>query len=293
MTKGIFIQAFGKRGYGFAAVNLAMSIKFYSPNLPITIAFDEGVLKQVPEAYHKFFDVMIQIKKPDDPGRAKTSIYPYLQYDYNLFLDVDSLCLKDINPLFDELINNGGNYYCHIVGEHTIDKGRDFNAMQWAWADDIWEHYKLPQDAVLPATNSSIQFIKKCKESKALFEQINKNFSNPIPLDKLRMQWGNTQPDELYLNVALCQLKIDATANENMMFFGGHLDKRTNSELKEQFYFLSIYGGRGFTRARYTEFYDSIMHKEICRNFNMPHQFKVMYIMNDKHANNQKWKRSA
>ena len=38
MTKGIVLLAFGKRGYGFAAYNLAYSIRAFNNTIPISIA---------------------------------------------------------------------------------------------------------------------------------------------------------------------------------------------------------------------------------------------------------------
>ena len=62
----------------------------------------------------------------------KVNLYKYLPYDCNLYLDVDAIALKDIQPMIDELSQSGKDYISHCVGYHTIDKGRDFKEMQWA-----------------------------------------------------------------------------------------------------------------------------------------------------------------
>lgn len=289
-TKGIILISFGKRGYGFAAVNLAASLKFYSPEIPITLYTDENCIKQITLDRLGVLDDIQFLKEEDyktngkiDPAKIKTDIYKFCKYDYNLYLDVDAVCLKDITPLFDELINKGGYYYSHIVGLHTIDKGRDFKDMQWAYADDIWEQYNLDKDAVLPATNSSFQFIKKCKEAEELYKQVKENYANPIPLEKLRLKWGGSQPDELYLNIALAQKGITGKTEKEYIFFG-HNTKLAVKDLVDNYYVLSVYGGVRFTMLRFREFYDKLLHK-ILPQMKMMHHYKLITILQDKHVN--------
>lgn len=285
MTKGVFLCTWGKRGYGFAAYNLAFSIKYHSPDIHITLLCDESSIEYLLPDWLKVFDEIIPLPQDlrgKEPGVIKTSLYEFFPYDYTLFLDVDSVALKDINPLFDYLINKDGYYYTQILGTHTIDKGRDFPKMLWAWADDVWEHYQLPKDAVLPATNSSLQFIKLGEDAKALFKQIKANFDNPIPLHKLRMQWENSQPDELYLNIALAQKGIDADGGDNV-FFGHKGRTESLTDVENNYYFLSIWGSRLHNRPQYTEYYDdSLMtwHRKQGKDFFT----KYHTIYKDKHV---------
>ena len=55
MTKGIVLLAFGKRGYGFAAYNLAVSIRAFNKTIPITVYKDEIAFSQVEEDKMKIF----------------------------------------------------------------------------------------------------------------------------------------------------------------------------------------------------------------------------------------------
>lgn len=298
--------AFGKRGYGFAAYNLAVSIRAFNTTIPITIYHDDVALSQIEASKYTVFDKMLPLSQdliyPNgvfDPGFAKVNLYDLYPYDLNLYLDVDAICLKDIGPLFDimEKKCQGENFfYTHIIDTHTIDKGRDFKSMQWAWADDIWRHFELKKDDVFYATNSSYQIVKKCKKAKEFYEQIKKNYANPIPVDKLRMLWGGGQPDELYMNAALCQLKISAQMDTDVMFFGGDLN-HTFTEIENKFYFLSLYGAGATnvstTRLKYREWADRLMSKagkqaDYLRANGLHHQYPMRYIMDDKHANNRK-----
>lgn len=297
MTKGIILLAFGKRGYGFAAYNLAFSIKYYNKDIPITLYHDDIAISQIEKNKLEVFDSVIKLNDDFiykdgrfDPAHAKVNLYDLYPYDLNLYLDVDALCLKDIKPLFDIIEKKPNYFYTHIIAKHTIDKGRDFKAMQWAWADDIWKHFNLKEDDVFYATNSSYKVVRKCIESKEFYDKIKENYDNPIPIEKLRMKWGGWQPDELYMNVALCQLKVNAEMNTDVMFFGGDLN-HDFSDIENKFYFLSLYGAGianiSTTRMKYREWYDRRLHNAF-KEKGFGHVYKSQYIMNDKHANKRK-----
>ena len=297
MTKGIVLLAFGKRGYGFAAYNLVVSIPAYNNTIPICVYHDDIAFSQVEPDKMKIFDKVEKIDAAKlyndgkfDPGYVKVNLYDYYPYDLNLYLDVDALCLRDIAPLFEIIEKKPDFFYTHIIDTHTIDKGRDFKSMQWAWADEIWKHFKLKPDDVFYATNSSYQIVRKGAKARKFYEQIKKNYANPIPVDKLRMKWGGGQPDELYMNAALCQMKIPAQMDTDVMFFGGDLN-HTFTEIEKKFYFLSMYGGGASnvstTRMKYREWYDRRLHG-LFRDRNEAHIYKSQYIMAEKHANNRK-----
>src|SRR3990172_3816152 len=131
MTKGIVLLAFGKRGYGFAAYNLAVSIRAFNNTIPITIYHDDIAFGQIEEHKLSIFDKRIPIKRESlynngsfDPGYVKVNIYDLLPYDLTMYLDVDALCLKDIAPLFEQIEKKPNYFYTHIIAKHTIDKGR-------------------------------------------------------------------------------------------------------------------------------------------------------------------------
>src|SRR5210317_1317842 len=147
--------------------------------------------------------------------------------------------------------------------------------MVWAYREDIWSHYGF-DDHVLPATQSSLQYIRKGEFCENLFKKIQENFDNPIPLEKLRNKWGGTQPDELYLNVTLAQLNYDPQC-ENVIFFG-NVDDGNYHEIKERYDFLSIFGGRGMIKNKYLRGYDGDV-------TNLGSKFKQASIIPDKHAN--------
>lgn len=292
VTKGVFLTAYGKRGYVWSAYNLAFSIKYFNPHIKITLYHDDSLFQHVSDDRLWVFDELIHIpdevkfsKGKIDPAKIKVSVYDLLPYDYNLYLDVDALALKDLAPIFTDLINAGGYYYTTIIGTHTIQEGADIGLkMIWADADVIWDHFKLPSTAVMPCTNSSFQFIKKCEESKSLFDQLKKNLEDPIPLNKLKNQWGGGQPDELYLNVALAQKGLLGKYDGDYLFLGYHNSEKTFEQITNDSYILSVFGGRNFTRLKYTDWYERLLHK-YHREQRLDHHYKYHLIIGDKHAN--------
>jgi len=277
MTKGIFLCFWGKRGYGYAAHNLAMSIKRYS-DLPVHVFATSGVLKYTPLRY--FDSVEIMDNEPDDPGRFKASLYDRMPFDHTLFMDVDALCLRDISKTFDKLISEDKPYRCYVYGYYDKFSENEMPLMVWAYRRDIWERYGL-DDHILPATQSSFQYIRKGEFCDGLFQKVQENFDNPIPLEQLRNKWGGTQPDELYLNIALAQLGYDPQC-ENVIYFGND-EKYNFHELKDNFDLLSLFGGRGMIKPKYLKAYDAEVTRMAKEDGSQG--FKHLFIVPDKHAN--------
>lgn len=275
------LLAWGKRGYGFSAYNLAVSLKYYSPSIGITLLATEAVMKQVPD--RSVFDNIVWIEEPaTNPGRFKVSIYKYLPYDYNLYLDVDALCLRNIEGLFDTLIAGGGHYYTFINAVYDSTSPNLLPDMYWAYKDDIWSHYALT-DHKLPATQSSIQFIRKSVQAQELFALIEQCFDNPIPLDRLRNQWGGGQPDELYLNVALALRGEAPHIGENVLWFGNRGSLRPHL-VEASYYFLSLFGNKANIKPMFKTYYDKKL-ITMCGSRGHGHHYKWHAIASDKHAN--------
>jgi hypothetical protein len=302
-SEGVVLFAFGKVGYYQAAYNLAYSIKYYSPNVKIALFVDDiNKCNNATGDINNYVDSISEIEHSDlyvdgkfDPAMLKVSLYKYLPFKNNLYLDVDAICLKDIQPLIEDLVSTKRHYISHCVGYHTIDLGRGIPSMQWAWADDIWEHFKLENDAILPAINSSLQFIKVCNESKNLFEVLRTLYTtNQLPTNRLRMKWGGGQPDELYMNVALAMTQYDPSYKNDGIVGGGTSETGfihfasvrglSFQEVTDNYYFQSYYGGRNFTSRFYTEWLDRLLKVIMSKEKNI-HQFHIDRIIGQKYVN--------
>jgi hypothetical protein len=275
-STGVVLLAFGKIQYYWAAYNLAFSIKKFNPSIRIALITDDKgkALSQCPELgvltelINDIAQDDIYTNKKLDPAKLKVKLYDYLPYERNLYLDVDAIALKDIQPMIDELSQSGKDYISHTVGYHTIDKGRDFKEMQWAWADKIWAHFELPADAVMPAINSSMQWIVKGEQAAAIYRTAQDLYlNNPIPLKDLRMKWGGSQPDELYMNISMAIHKVDPAlkaydkikTSEGGMIHFAMTRGLTFQEITEKFYLQSYYGGNGFTPNFYIDWLDRML----------------------------------
>jgi len=60
-TKGVLISAWGRRGYIYAAYNLAFSIKHFNRRLPVYLYCDETLLKEISQEQADIFDDIITI----------------------------------------------------------------------------------------------------------------------------------------------------------------------------------------------------------------------------------------
>lgn len=282
----IVLMAFGKPAYGRMAYNLALTIKHFSPNLAIRLIYEPQALAGVHESKRWVFNELTEIDKADlysdgkfNPGKAKTRIYKYLVADESIYLDVDALCNKPLEPLFDLCTSY---YHTQVVGQQKPSQGRDFLEMQWAYLDDVVNHYGISEDTTVYATNSSFAFIRKGKEAEKLFEKIQENIDNPLP--KLRLAWGGSFPDELALNIALGQVGHDPSLPVQPVYFqyGGAVSSFT--KLKEDHFIMGYYGGKRFTCAHLWEYYDRFM-SQVSRGFGSVHEYKSNHLIKDKHAN--------
>jgi hypothetical protein len=253
MDRGILLMSWGDVAYGQAAYNLALSIKHYSPDIPIHLLTRPETVKEIPLTY---FDKVEYITHPvSDPGLFKSQVYDKLPFEHTLFLDVDALCLSPVEPLFERLVSEGKPYRCfvHTFYDHTSPS--TMPVMVWAYREDIWNHFGFNESHRMPATQTSLQYIHKCDWSEELFRRFLQNFLNPIPLNKLRFAWGGCQPDELYLNVTLAELNYDPTLGDGI-YFGNELTIPRPSLLQEKHTFLSLFGTVQNIKSLYTRYYD-------------------------------------
>ncbi len=254
---GIVLLAIGRNEYGKMAFNMAMSLKCHS-NIPIQLVCD---LKTIEGIDRQFFDIITEIN-PDDcqekkfePGKAKLSLYKYLHFDKSIYLDVDGVSIKAVDGLFEEC-EATGEYFLTQYKTHIEGVQDDYKQMLWAWPKDIWSHYGLKEDAKLPATNSSFMYMVKGEKLNAFFEQCLKNFHNPV---RQRLTWGNSRPDELYLNVALAQFDILGKLKESYpIYFNGYYNANLKEDLKN-YYILGLFGIRKHTHPSLFEYADILI----------------------------------
>jgi len=188
---GVIIIALNKQAYATSAFNLALSIKHYNPSIHITLLSDNIHQACYKLEHYAMFDSIKEIPKQDYthegrfcPAKAKLSMYKYTNYDKTLYLDADSICLKDIAPLFESL--NGCEFKSNYVDGYT----------QWVHADTFKNFFGFEQGKTI---NSSWIYWEKTD----VFEHALQYYNLGFPKGLLIQKWGNSLPDELFLRASV------------------------------------------------------------------------------------------
>ena len=269
--RGVTLIAIGGYGYLKWAVNMAVSLKYHSPDVAIQLITSEKLFLDA-SGKKELFDIITVVENQmfeDESGRLfpaklKTQLYQLLHFDETIYLDVDGCIIKDITPLFEIKENLATD----VQGVYDISQGAVFNHLKWAKPKEIWEHFNLPKEAKLPAINSSFLFLRKCKEVEVLFQLSHwLLMETPLPYSKHWYIWGHhrehkvSQPDELYLNVAMAKLNI-IPKNEVAIYFRMMNDPGERESLysvRTKFYGIGLFGQLETNHRSSREMYDSAM----------------------------------
>ena len=259
MTKGIILIAYGKPEYIYMAAHMAASLRYYSPDIPITILHDDNI-RYLPTQYYEFIDGFVEMDSRHlktngkiDPGKAKCNIIHYLPYDLNLYLDVDGLCIGDVTPLFD----TDKDFCVEVTGKGGYQDDIEYN--HWANPEDQWEHFELDDDTVLRTVQSSSMLFRKGEFCDNLQHALNDYFD--FPHAKLKNHWGWGIPDELIYSGVLAKMKHDPSFNQSVVFFGHVHSPLSFKEIHEKYKVLSMYGngkGRTLVKLKYIDWYNRL-----------------------------------
>lgn len=258
---GITLLAIGKQCYIQFAYNMALSIRFHSPEVRIQLLTEESLLNTLPQHHRIYFDTVTYLAEEDYkldgklfPALAKIRMYHYFEFDETIYLDVDGVLLKPIETLFAQ----DSFYKSQVVG-WGVKEDEEWENMVWAYPRDIWEKYNLGKSR-MPFLNSSFQYVVKCKESEELYNKAHENLMNPLDVKKLRFSWGRNQPDELYMNMALCQLKINPEMIPQYPVYFSNRKVDTPTYLEENHYILGLYGDHTHTHPSLLKYYNRLIH---------------------------------
>lgn len=283
----IILLAIGNPAYGKFAYNLAVSIRAFN-KVPIQLIYEDTAVAHLDNLSP--FDKTTKIKpehcRHDNgrlfPARAKLMIPKYADYDECIYLDVDSVCIKNFDPLISDLRRRDGAFYLTEVNGQITGGG----GTHWAKERVILEHYKIQKGLKIPAINSSFVYFRKGEELDRLYDKANELLDNPIPISKHAERWGRSkeQPDELYMNIALGLLEHDPSY-PSPMFFRWHQAFNVK-DLKPQHYFMGFFGTKETNHRSMYEYYDRHM-ANIYRSFGGRHLHKIGNLMQDKFITRQ------
>ncbi len=285
--------AFGKRGYGLMAHNLALSIKHFNPDINIQIWLSKD-LRDRKEISEKLFDGIheldekhfINLRGKTDPTLAKSQLYR-LGVDAGLtkflYLDVDAIVTSDMQPVLDHL--NGSILSTEIVGQGKKPDKIEYSI--WSTNEYIWEHFNLPQDATLCAIQSSWMYFEKSRFCDKVQEYMDYYLAIGFPYLKLTHDWGGTIPDELLWQGVFAKMgyipSVEKGLDKQIIFFGHKKATTTPDDVPKSFYILSIYGngdGKTLTRPIYLRLYDALL-----RRITPSGYYPYDQLLRDKHAN--------
>tara|TARA_R110000868_G_scaffold44981_1_gene149648 strand:- start:31 stop:846 length:816 start_codon:yes stop_codon:yes gene_type:complete len=269
---GVIILCLKEQQYACSAVNLALSIKFHNPKIHITLLTDGVHQKVFRTEHYAVFDNIKDVEASDytdtygfSPAKAKLSIPKYSMYDKTLYIDADTLCLNNLQPLFDML--DGSKFKSNVVD----------NYISWTTDEEFKKVFKV--DKTVTINTSWIYF-----ENDKVFKQANKYFDKGFDLEKIAPNWGSKLPDELFFNASISKLNIDASFKE-IMYFDEKGKQMQISDLNK-YYFITYYGNRNSTNLKFIEYYDRVMFK-ICEHYGIENRFKIHDILSKKHINNK------
>jgi len=218
---GILLIALGHPFYGNYAANLAASLKFNYPNLPIALAFGGDALNHIKSdkriaLFDHFVTIPEHCYKTDGVDtfiKAKNYMYDLSPFDTTLFLDVDMIMFPrnaetkafGINTFFDEMEAAKVDF--------TITN-RDFmNFMEpdeklskyslWANVAEIKAAYKF-KDENYYSCHSEFIYFTKCKKNEKFFNLAKETAEN---LKVKHTVFGGGIPDELPFAIAMAKLK--------------------------------------------------------------------------------------
>lgn len=272
------------------AHNLAFSIKHHNPNIKVGIWIDRNLYEQLPDK--TLFDDIRILEESDyrnekgkvDPAIAKAQIYRFgtQMSDKFLYLDVDGLCINDLQPLFDDL--EGSQIATEIIAKGGKEDKIHYSI--WATNDNIWKFFELDDDDTLCAVQSSWAYFEKCEAGDTMQQWLDYFMEVGIPSWMLTQIWGGTLPDELLYQGVYAKMGIVPDYNGKVVFFGNAKAKENKEQVLENYKVLSIYGNGGstmtLTEPKWIKMYDTKL-----REYGARPLYRARDVMNDKHANNR------
>lgn len=153
--RGVLALAYGHRRYHRQAYALALSLQLHSPGLHRTLVTDD-VRCPATEAYDAVIPVDAGL--PDDCG-LKLNLDKYAPYPCTLYVDVDSLAVRPIEPVFD------------LFDESDVGVvGRDVTAEQGeVWYGDVASMCRTTGTTWLPKCNSGLMLIRATHKTHGIF----------------------------------------------------------------------------------------------------------------------------
>lgn len=284
------IFAFGKRGYHFAAANLAATLLHYAPTLRVEVRADAGST-YVPAAHRP--GAWIDWEGPPntrgdrpDPGAMKANILDHLPDGDSLVLDADTIALQDIRPLLKALQADGRPYITDVIGQG--DGSQPIAYTPWATPEQIRAKLGRNGPATFYGLNTSWQFVRKVEgRGPAVLQHVAMQWhARTWTTQELKARWGASLPDELLVATACTALDYSPAWPHPVTFYGAQRLKL--ADVQSTYTLASLYGrGRGNHRAVQPAMvaqYDRHL-AQVWKAAGVPYFTRLEVVTGDKHTN--------
>jgi len=256
-TKGVLLIAIGHPYYSHMAYNLAVSIKYQSPEVKIAVAQSGNSLSQLSPAETVIFDKIIEMPSnfvngrfKYDPYKAKLHLYELSPYDETLYLDVDMIVspTKKITDLFNDLSGKD----IMFANRGMVEVGKGSLRSPWCDLEEVKSAYGIEK---VYDISSEVVWFKKTDEVKKIFKTARKVY------DEYRFnvkKFGVGKPDEAFLMVSLAlnDVKLNPCPYQPSYWQPFYFNKIHKRDFIQSHYLISV--GGAFVTANMKKIYDSI-----------------------------------
>ncbi len=251
MNKGVVLIALGSADYGQMAANLAASLKYNSPDLPVHLIWAENALsllndqkkalftsmQECPYEYYHKGDKTVYVK-------AKTHLYDLTPFKHTIFLDVDTILLPV--KKFSDLFNQFKDIDFTMENRGRVDMAQLNKVSDYLWAEPklIKAGYGFDQ-GFLYGLHSEFIYFRKCRKMQKFFTSVKRYFEKPKI--KLKHVFDGDVPDEFGFALAMLEHKIYPHACPYIPLYWYLTDKKKGSSMSyviNNYYGYSIGGNR-------------------------------------------------
>lgn len=247
--RGILLVAMGDPYYGQLAANLAASIRFTSPDLPIHLVWGQDALNHLSDAkkalFHSMQECPAEYCTVKRNGVLKTVFvkpkvhaYDLSPFEETMFLDVDTVACskKTYSMLFNELNKSKVEFTMECRNRTNLNEVKPDTYYLWGNPSELMKAHNLT-NGWLYGLHSEFIYFKRSEKNAQLFSEAVKVFNNP----KVKTTVFNGDiPDEIAFAVAMIKTNVYPHAMPYTPMYWFLTDANKGSSL--QFVMNNYYG---------------------------------------------------